>query len=636
MKIAYKHIKKYIKEDVTIDELSASLFQLGHEHEIEGDIYDIEFTPNRGDCLSINGILRDLGVFYTVEDNKEIYNKDIDSLEINFNNQTKDICPKISFLKLEVDELPFSYIKDVNDYFDDLGLTKNNFFTDISNFLSYETGQPTHCYDAKKLQGYITLQETEEEIKFDTLLGKTIQLKEKNLVFQNEKNVINLAGIMGSQDTACTKNTKSVIVECAYFQPEAIIGKSIKYDLQSDAAYKFERGVDPNNQENVLRRFIKIVGEHATIKKMSMCSFKYFEDNILTIPINENEINNILGINISRDQYLEHLCKLGFVHNDDFIEIPSYRSDIYSQNDLAEEIARIIGYDNIPSSNISIPKNNFQTLENFENKLRTFLVDNGFNEVINFPFTTSNSKSSIKIINPLDSNRNFLRINVTDSLVENLLYNERRQKDSIKLFEISDVYISESDNITKKKILSIIATGRVGLNYKDFSKKIDIDYIANIFNKALPDTNLNFRCLPRSKINTKKKDEIIYMEINLDEINKDELKYTFTAKDLNSFAKYRPISEQPSSIKDISFSVKDEDKLKLLETLMFNFNSEILKNVFIFDYFKNTKKSIIKIGYRFTFQSHKKTLTDKEIDIEIGKIIKLIDDIDGIKIPGLS
>jgi phenylalanyl-tRNA synthetase beta subunit len=216
------------------------------------------------------------------------------------------------------------------------------------------------------------------------------------------------------------------------------------------------------------------------------------------------------------------------------------------------------------------------------------------------------------------------------------LYNERRQKDSIKLFEISDVYISESDNITKKKILSIIATGRVGLNYKDFSKKIDIDYIANIFNKALPDTNLNFRCLPRSKINTKKKDEIIYMEINLDEINKDELKYTFTAKDLNSFAKYRPISEQPSSIKDISFSVKDEDKLKLLETLMFNFNSEILKNVFIFDYFKNTKKSIIKIGYRFTFQSHKKTLTDKEIDIEIGKIIKLIDDIDGIKIPGLS
>ena len=181
MKIAYKHIKKYIKEDVTIDELSASLFQLGHEHEIEGDIYDIEFTPNRGDCLSINGILRDLGVFYTVEDNKEIYNKDIDSLEINFNNQAKDICPKISFLKLEVDELPFSYIKDVNDYFDDLGLTKNNFFTDISNFLSYETGQPTHCYDAKKLQGYITLQETEEEIKFDTLLGKTIQLKEKIL-----------------------------------------------------------------------------------------------------------------------------------------------------------------------------------------------------------------------------------------------------------------------------------------------------------------------------------------------------------------------------------------------------------------------------------------------------------------------
>ena len=263
-------------------------------------------------------------------------------------------------------------------------------------------------------------------------------------------------------------------------------------------------------------------------------------------------------------------------------------------------------------------------------------MDNGFNEVINFPFTTSNIKSSIKIINPLDSNKNFLRINVTDSLIENLIYNERRQKDSIKLFEISDIYTSESDNIIKKKILSIIATGRVGLNYEDFSKKIDIDYMANIFNKAFPDTNFNFRSLPRSQINTKKKDEIVYMEINIDEINKDKFKYAFTAKDLNSFPKYRPISEQPFSIKDISFSVQDEDKLKLLETLMFNFNSEILKNIFIFDYFKNTNENIIKVGYRFTFQSHKKTLTDNEIDKEIAKIIELIDDIDEIKIPGLS
>jgi len=636
MKIAYQHIKKYIKEDVTIDELSASLFQLGHEHEIEGNIYDIEFTPNRGDCLSINGILRDLGVFYTVDHNQEIYNKDIDSLEINFKNQAKDICPKISFLKLEIDELPDSYMKDIDDYFEDLGLTKINFFTDISNFLSYETGQPTHCYDEKKLKGNITLLETKEEIKFDTLLGKTIQLKEKNLVFQDDNNVINLAGIMGSQDTACRKDTKSVIIECAYFQPEAIIGKSIKYDLQSEAAYKFERGVDPNNQETVLRRFIKIVSEHATINKMSICLLKYFEDNTLIIPIDENEINNILGINISRDQYLEYLCKLGFVHKEDFIEIPSYRSDIHSQNDLAEEIARIIGYDNIPKLKISIPKNNFHTLDNFENKLRTFLVDNSFHEVINFPFTISQSESAIKIDNPLDSNRNFLRINVTDSLIENLLYNERRQKDSIKLFEISDVYISESNYISKKKILSIIATGRVGLNYEDFSKKIDIDYIANIFNRVFPNTNFDFRLFPRNKINTKKNDEIVYMEIDLDELINNTFKYAFIAKDLDSFVKYQPISEQPFSIKDISFLIEDEDKLKLLETLISDFHSEILKNVFIFDYYKNHKENIIKIGYRFTFQLHTRTLIDKEIDKEIKRIIELVDDINGVSIPGLS
>ena len=176
MKIAYSHLLRHIEEKPSIEQLSNSLFQLGHEHEIDRDTFDMEFTPNRGDCLSINGLLRDLSVFYEVKLNQEIYNEKLEKLLIDFKNLSKEICPKISFLKLEIDQLPETYSGSLANYFLDLGLNKNNFFTDISNYISYETGQPTHCYDADKLNAKLVFEEIEREERFETLLEKNIIL----------------------------------------------------------------------------------------------------------------------------------------------------------------------------------------------------------------------------------------------------------------------------------------------------------------------------------------------------------------------------------------------------------------------------------------------------------------------------
>ena len=153
MKIAYRHLVQHINESPSIEDISNKLFQLGHEHEIDNDILDMEFTPNRGDCLSINGLLRDLAVFYTVDLNQEIFTKKLNELHLDFENLSESTCPKISFLKLEIDQVPETYKKSLDSYFIDLGLNKNNFFTDVSNYLSYETGQPTHCYDASTISG---------------------------------------------------------------------------------------------------------------------------------------------------------------------------------------------------------------------------------------------------------------------------------------------------------------------------------------------------------------------------------------------------------------------------------------------------------------------------------------------------
>jgi len=634
MKIAYSHLLENIKEKPSIEQISGSLFQLGHEHEIEDGIFDMEFTPNRGDCLSINGLLRDLAVFYTIDLKQELYEKQIGNLSMDFENLSPKICPQITFLKLEIDELPNEYSNYLNNYFLDLSLNKTNFFTDVSNYLSYETGQPTHCYDASKMNGKLLFHEIGSNEEFETLLNKKITFSKQNSVFSLDNEVINLAGVVGGKSTSCSPHTKTVLVECAYFQPEAIIGKSVKYDIRSEASHKFERGVDPKCQDKVLRRFIKIVSDHVKVSDIAIVTYKSNDIPDHKIPIDVNKVNQIIGISLSREEYLEHLSKLGFLIEKDVITVPSFRSDIRTNNDLAEEVARVIGYNNIDLLDINIPKNKNNVYKDIENKLRYFLLDHGFYEVINSPFVSKKSKESIRVDNPLDSNREYLRTSITDSLLDNLFFNENRQKDSIKLFEISDIYFSNK-NFPKKRKLAIIASGRVGLNYEDFSKKINKQYLISLFQKFFPRLDLNFNIISRDNLDSKIKSEIISLEVDLDIFSKEILSYKEISRPPKNFNQYNQISEQPSSYKDISYSIKDYTKAKDLQNLLLNYSNDILKNVFIFDYFYNEKKEEIKIGFRFIFQAKNTTLTSAEIDLVYNDIIDNSLNIKGITIPGI-
>ena len=636
MKIAYRHLLENISDNPSIDEISDCLFQLGHEHEIEENIFNMEFTPNRGDCLSINGLLRDLSVFYNVNTNQEIYNDKLNKLDIDFENLSQDICPQISFLKLEIESIPNKYKDYLNDYFKDLNLNKNNFFTDISNYVSYENGQPTHCYDANKIDGKIVFKELNTEQEFETLLEKKINLTGRNNVFLSNDKVINLAGVVGGKETSCSADTKTVLVECAFFKPEAIIGKSVKYDIQSEASYKFERFVDPECQEKTIRRFIKIVEEHTNIKDVSLITYNYKKNKVTKIPVKTNVINQIIGTNISQDEYLTYLSKLGFVVNDKNIEVPSYRSDIETQNDLAEEIARVIGYDNIVRNEINIPKGKISNIYDIENKLRFFLLDHGFYEVINSPFVGINTSNSICVDNPLDSNKKFLRSNLTQSLVENLLFNERRQKDSIKLFEISDIYNIKDNKINVSRKLAVIASGRAGHNYRDFSKKISKKYLDSLFRESLPSENFEFKVLSRESLNTKVKNEIISCEVDIANFSTDVLSYSEISKPPENFIEYSPISDLPNSIRDLSFSIKDFTELDKFKEYILEFKHDLLKEVYIFDYFNNEKNAEIKIGFRFVFQSSDSTITETQVNDIINVIIEHIKEIDGISIPGLN
>jgi phenylalanyl-tRNA synthetase beta chain len=639
MKVAYKHLINYIPSKPNIDEISERFFQLGHEHEVEDEIFDMELTPNRGDCLSVHGLVRDLAPFYEIDLSSDIYEKELKKLDIGFVNHAPEACSHISFLKIEIEGEIDSYRGKLKEYYKDLNINKNNLFTDISNYIAYERGQPTHCYDAKKISDLFSLEIIEENKKFNTLLEKEIVLKGRNLVFLQDKNVINLAGVMGGKNTSCSTNTKSVIIECAHFNPEEITGKSVKYDIKSDAAHKFERGVDPLCHEEVLRRFIKIVSDHANIKNIEIYKDTFVDYSPIKIPFDVNKISDILGITNDTKSFEKYLLKLGFRILDNTITVPSYRNDVKNLNDIAEEIARVIGYNNIPATSFKMsPATSFTDTKILEQNVKDFLIRNGFFEVINNSFINDGKNYAIKVDNPLDSNKKYIRTNLEKSLIENLLYNERRQQDSIKLFEISDVY-SIDRNLENKKVLGIICSGKVGKNYLDFSKNINIKYVRNLMKELSAPTNINPINIDRNILNTKLNNEIIYLELELNLLNLHNLAFKNnqkrSLKDYN-FIKYSPVSEFPSSSRDLSFSIKSIDKYYEIQEYLLSFKSDLIKEIFIFDFYNNQKNNEIKLGFRFIFQSTASTITENEVNSVMDAIINHTLSIDSVSIPGIS
>ncbi len=645
MKIVYSHLLNFLENKPSIEELSNKLFQLGHEHELEGEVFDLEITPNRGDCLSLKGLARDLNYYYSAKLDQNIFEGKLPKANINFENKAENLCPNICFVEIEIEGKVKNYAPYLESYFKDLNLNKNNFFTDISNYLAYETGQPTHCYDAEKITGPIVLEKRNKKEHFKTLLGTEIELIGENLVFTVNGVAVDLAGTMGDKSTSCSENTSKVLVECAYFKPEEILGKARKYNLTSEASYKFERGVDYLAQEKVLRRFIAIVQDHAKIKSCAISSEQRKKD-LLIVKFDSHKLNKVIGTDLTEKEQKEILKSLYFEVSDS-VTVPPHRSDVDQLNDLAEEITRMIGYDNIASKTLSLPVKTKNISKNFETSCRNFLVNVGFFETINFPFNDNVDEAAISVDNPLDKQRSKMRVCITKSLKENVVYNQNRQKDSIKLFEFSDIYTKNGN----ERKLSAMICGRANKNFKEFNQQLDYPYlkglICTIFNEFLGEKP-NFKDgesdnydlyekvyfkgaqigrigrLSKNFVDSKVKTPVFCFEISINNLEILEKKYHKT-------------SDFPASYRDLSFSLDSHDNLTNLSNLITEITEEndLLTDIFIFDLFENKKLNILKVGYRFKFQSTEKSLTDEEIDKVMNLLIEDALSINGIKIEGL-
>ena len=644
MKIVYSHLLNLLEQQPKLEELSELLFQLGHEHEIDGEVLDMEITPNRGDCLSLKGLARDLNYFYQA---KELPKSDVEipALDLQFENKAQELCPNISFMEIEIKKVPTKYKPYLDSYFTDLGINKNNFFTDISNYIAYESGQPTHCFDQSTMLGHFSLAKKELKTKFRTLLDSEIELTDENLVFLLDDEVISLAGTMGGASTACSADTTKVLIECAYFQPEEILGKARKYNLSSEAAYKFERGVDYLCQEDVLRRFLYIVSEHTEVESVSFYS-EQKKTTLSEVSFDSDKLNSVIGINISEQEQLSYLKALGFEFGNSII-VPAHRSDVDQINDLAEEVTRMIGYNNIPSQVLALPVMAKHRKRSFEDMVGRYLINQGCFEVINNPFSDFEGKEAIAVDNPLDKQRAMLRTCLMNSIRTNIAYNQNRQKDSIKFFEFSDIYKTSGS----ERRFALAIAGRVNKNAKEFNAQLDYGYLKGLINsictdilKAQPTYELadkrgydfyealtingskigGLGKISKETIDTKVKTPVFACELTIDDLEVPD----------NNFV---PTSDFPASYRDLSFSLSDLEKVGTLTQLV-NTTTEyhdLLTESFIFDFFQNKKLNLLKLGFRFKFQAADKSLTDEEIDQIMDKLISDSMALDGISIEGL-
>ena len=645
MKIVYSHLLNFLKKKPSLAELSDKLFQLGHEHEIEGEVLDLEITPNRGDCLSREGIARELNHFYKADLDTEHYDADIPESDFSFENKAEDLCPNISFVEIEVEGKVKAYAPYLESYFQDLKLNKNNLFTDISNYLAYETGQPTHCYDATKINGPLVLEKRNKQEKFKTLLGSEIELKGENLVFTINDVAVDLAGTMGDESTSCSENTMKVLVECAYFKPEEILGKARQYNLNSEASYKFERGVDFLAQEQVLRRFIVIVSDHVKIKSLALKTEQRKKDK-REVEFDSERLNKIIGTDLTETEQKEYLNSLYF-KIDDKVVVPSHRSDIDQLNDLAEEVTRMIGYDNIASKALALPVKAKKIEANFEDLCRSYLINNGFFEVVNFPFNDNQDEAAISVDNPLDKQRSKMRVCITKSIKENVVFNQNRQKDSIKFFEFSDIYTKDGN----ENKLAVIVSGRTNKNFKEFNAQLDYSYLKGLINTIFFEIlgkELNFE-LDQSK-NYDLYETVYCDDVQIGRIGKlsKEFVGSKTKTPVFSFEivlnnlqlpakKQSKISDFPASYRDLSFSLDSHENLEDLSAMIKKHKkySELMTDCFIFDLFENKKQNILKVGYRFKFQAIDKNITDEETEAVMNPLIEESLEISGVSIEGI-
>ena len=632
--------------------------------EVENDkILEIGLTPNRSDAMSHFGVARDLKVFFDL--NKEKTNLKLPSISEfsydDFKIETKiyvedsNLSPLYAGIIIKNIEVKESS-KWIKNKLKSIGQEPINNIVDITNYVLHEIGQPLHAFDLDKISN-IEVKTLDSKTDFKTLDGNQISLDNEDIMICSKSNPLCLAGIFGGLDSGVTNNTKNIFLESAIFNSISVRKSSKRHSIFTEASSRFERGVDPEMVIYALKRASILIKNDCPD---SISSNVIKEDNLKleekNIFLRYDKINSISGKLIDKEIIASILNSLDVTieaATDDGLNVisPHYRADVNREIDLIEEILRVYGYNNIDSSLTLTRSSKDFTLNNdkiIDNIIYRNLVGVGFNEIMTNSICSPESnqinkdiKKPIEIINPQGVELSNLRVSLLPGMLDIINFNINRQNKNLKLFEIGNTYYLDHKENVETKLLSISISGEI-FN-ESWLNKDQIDnfyYIKGLIKRLCNDLSLKVKFMSKNDSNYSKKlliikgrdtigcigeihknllnnysintAEVCYAEINLSKI---DIK--------NNVIKYKEISKFPSSRRDLSMIVDSKVTFDDVEKLAFDIEKNILKEVNLFDVYKDKSMSNDKESYAisFLFNDSKKTLTDKHIDQVMKKIM---------------
>jgi phenylalanyl-tRNA synthetase beta chain len=647
-------------------EIGKSYFKRSSEKSI-----DISITPNRADCLGIRGIARDLassglGTFLKLK-KKSLKQKLSQPIRVSIAREKNQGC--LSFGSC--------YIKNITNKESPewlknkilaLGLKPISAVVDITNYIMFDLNRPLHAYDAKKIDKEIIIRNSKDGEEFEALDNKKYKLKNGMCVIADKSSILGLGGIIGGIKTSTGLDTKNILLESAYFFPSSIRKTARFLNINTDAKYRFERGIDPNSIQEGLEiaaeLIIKICG--GEVSKYSITGQKIQKNKIIDFDI--EKFKNLIGISISISETDKILSSLGFKCKKNKknlkVEVPSWRPDVSQDVDLIEELIRIKGFDKIQL--IEPEKKRVKETLNFKQKLfhlsQRSLAAKGYVEAVTWSFTDSKidkqfskGESEIRIYNPISTDLNVLRRSIFSNLSIYLKKNQDRGHEDMSFFEIGPVFFGKNPG-EQQVVVGGMKSGQV--NRKSWSEKmrnVDVfdiksDVVRTLIELGLEEKNLFVNDLTTNSYhpgrsgsislksdkgphlayfgelhpgiikNLDYKDKNIFgFEIFLKSIPQPNKKIRQTKSNYN-------VSDFQKSERDFAFIIDKYFKIGLLEKLIKAVDENIIQKVTTFDIYEgeNIPKDKKSVAINVVLQALDKTLSEKDLDQVSKKIIETV------------
>ena len=632
---------------------------------------DISITPNRADCLGIRGIARDLssaGVGRLIENKKKKIKQDIKhqiktsiSKEKNQGCETFGSCHIKNITNKESPEW-------LKNKLIALGLKPISAVVDITNYVMFDLNRPLHAYDADKINKEIIVRNAKEGETFEALDNKKYKLKKDMCVISDKSGVLGLGGIIGGTTTSTELDTKNILLEAAYFSSSSIRKTARTLNINTDAKYRFERGIDPNSIKEGLELatelILKICGGQAS--KFQITGKTNQKNKVINFQIEKFE--KLIGIPISAKEIDKILSSLGFrckkSHKVIKVEIPSWRPDISLDEDLIEELIRIKGFNNIKL--IEPEKKRTQDTLNFKQKLfhlsQRSLASKGYMEIITWSFTDSKidkqfskGEKEIPILNPISSDLDVLRRSIFSNLAIFLKKNQDRGYEDLSLFEIGPTFFGKNPG-EQQIVVGGLKSGKINRkNWLDKERDVDVFDIKSDTIKTLVELGIEENDLfisDRTKhsyhpgrsgsvtLKSEKGPHLAYFgEIhpalikNLDFKDTNIFGFEIFLKNIsepNKKLRQRKQSFQASdfqkSERDFAFVIDKTFKIGLLEKLIREIDENIIQNVTTFDVYEgeNIPRDKKSVAISVTLQALDKTLDENDLDQISKRIIEVV------------